>query len=121
MKRCGIGLQLWRQRDGGRQDYNGTPSPTKLFGQVAQGAADSVVFTVTYEVFEQQDCVTLYEGDIGQGLLGLIGAVDRSTWDFRKPGGQAPGVERYAEFGGNGEQQSLKSFLFRRFDSEDRI
>ena len=120
-ERDGIAGEVGRKAHARAGDDDGAACGTEIFAEFAETAADFVVVAVAGEVLEKKDGFTVDDGDVGEGLNGIVGVIERLTFEAGETFGDAPVVDGNVEFGADLKKELFNTLFFGGFDGDDGV
>jgi len=118
-ERDGVACEVGRKAHARAGDDDGAACGAEILTEFTEAAADFVVIAVAGEVLEKKDGFTVDDGNVGEGLNGIIGVIERFTFEAGETFGDAPVVDGNVKFGADLKKELFDALFFGRFDSDD--
>jgi len=118
-ERDGVAFEIGRERHVRAGDDDRTARGAKIFTEFAEATADFVVLAVAGKVFKEKDGVAVDDGDVSEGLAGIVGVIERLAAKASETFGDAPGIDGDVELGADLIKKLLDSLFFGGLDGDD--
>ena len=114
-----IAREIGRKTHARAGDDDGAARGAEIFTEFAEAAADFVVVAVAGEILEEKDGVAVDDRDVGEGLHGIVGVIERFAVKTGETFGDAPVVDGNVEFGADLKEELFDALLFGGFHDDD--